>query len=397
MKIGIIWHSEFPWNRGIGALGKGLYNYGHQVVILAKKGKHEKKVENLEYCRIYRFPYLFDSKFYKLFSCHFPLNVLWVIFIIRTVRKEDLKVLIVRDLPLALPSILASKILGIPILWDIRENYPAMYKVKKKKNVLIDFLKNPFLAEKLENFCLKFVRHVFVNVEEQKDRLLKKGIEEEKITVTYNCVELDFISKALNLSKNFRVNNKDCICLLYIGSLDHRRGLENVIKAIPKVLEKKRNIIMNIVGEGFMKKKLEHLVKYYKLEKIIKFHSFYPPEKVPEIIYKHDIGIINHIISEHTNTTVPGKLYEFLACGKPVICSATKPMSRLIREIECGLIVKEGKVEEIAKAILKLIEDKKLREQMGRNGQQAILTKYNWDRQMEKIMSVIRNFYVNYN
>jgi glycosyltransferase involved in cell wall biosynthesis len=62
---------------------------------------------------------------------------------------------------------------------------------------------------------------------------------------------------------------------------------------------------------------------------------------------------------------------------KPIIASNCKPQQNLIEKHNCGLIFNNTK--EFHDAIVKLLEDRQLREEMGENGRQAIMKEYNTD------------------
>ena len=123
MRIAIICHCRFPWNRGIGRLARTLHEQGHQVHILTKTTS---KGTDYPYATIHAFPF-------ALLKSHMPFNFLWALWIIRVCLRQKIDLLIVRELPLALQSYLAAKIMRKPILMDMREHYPAAGKAWGKK------------------------------------------------------------------------------------------------------------------------------------------------------------------------------------------------------------------------------------------------------------------------
>lgn len=63
--------------------------------------------------------------------------------------------------------------------------------------------------------------------------------------------------------------------------------------------------------------------------------------------------------------------------GKPVIVSNAKPVERIVREEQCGIVYQEQDSEDLARAIVTL-EPESIRTAMGRRGRDAIARKYNW-------------------
>jgi hypothetical protein len=64
---------------------------------------------------------------------------------------------------------------------------------------------------------------------------------------------------------------------------------------------------------------------------------------------------------------------------KPVIVSDCTPLSRIVRDADCGLIFQSNNVEDFIIQVKKLYNDPEMRERFGENGYKAVHNKYNWD------------------
>ena len=81
-----------------------------------------------------------------------------------------------------------------------------------------------------------------------------------------------------------------------------------------------------------------------------------------------------------SNTDCFGIVYlEAWASGKPVIACKNTPQETIIRHEIDGLLVEYQNKKELAEAIIKLLKDENLKQQMGQNGKQILRTKYHWD------------------
>jgi glycosyltransferase involved in cell wall biosynthesis len=78
--------------------------------------------------------------------------------------------------------------------------------------------------------------------------------------------------------------------------------------------------------------------------------------------------------------------------GKPIIASNCKPQQVLIEKHKCGLIFKNQ--AELRDAIIKLLNDKPLREEMGENGRKAVLKEYNSETIKENLISLYNELYL---
>ena len=69
---------------------------------------------------------------------------------------------------------------------------------------------------------------------------------------------------------------------------------------------------------------------------------------------------------------LPTKLFEYQACGKPIICCSEGEPAKYIKHTESGLVVKPGDPEALTQAIVKLYKNRKLVYELGLNGQRYV-------------------------
>jgi len=89
------------------------------------------------------------------------------------------------------------------------------------------------------------------------------------------------------------------------------------------------------------------------------------------------------------------KIYEYLACEKPVVASDISGIGDLLRDSNSGLSFTPDNPEELSKAIIKLLGDKQLRDKMGKNGRKLMVNNYSWEHTARKMIEVFRNLLVN--
>src|SRR5699024_9994155 len=84
----------------------------------------------------------------------------------------------------------------------------------------------------------------------------------------------------------------------------------------------------------------------------------------------------------------PTKVYENMAAGLPVVVSDYPFMRRSVQEDGFGVTVDPADVQAIAKAIQTVLGDAYAAKQMGENGRRAVLNKYNWGIEQEKLFAL---------
>lgn len=218
------------------------------------------------------------------------------------------------------------------------EDYPAMWfdvirdKWFKPSNYIF---KNPLMGRLLESYCIRNVSHIFVVVEESKNRLLNTG-SNKNITVVSNSPLLDNFS-ATPIAKNRFCWDRN-IVLSYVGYVNKARGLDLVISSLPALLKRFNNICFVIAGDGKYINQLKSLAKKLGITKHVIFLGWVTFTDIPYIISASDICVIPHWATSHKNTTIPNKLFDYMASCKPVVVSDAKPLKRIVEAENCGLV-----------------------------------------------------------
>jgi glycosyltransferase involved in cell wall biosynthesis len=120
------------------------------------------------------------------------------------------------------------------------------------------------------------------------------------------------------------------------------------------------------------------------------FHTYVPHKLIPEFIRESYIGIGPLRLSPVNYYTIPTKILEYFACGKPVVSS---PLSRdILTDESTGFVVKDVSPRNIAEKLSILIEDEKLTYHMGKNARQLAVERFDWKRIIDQIEKEIRTF-----
>ena len=86
------------------------------------------------------------------------------------------------------------------------------------------------------------------------------------------------------------------------------------------------------------------------------------------------------------------KLWEYLACGRPVIATAGPGYGDLIESVGAGRSVKPGDAASLAHALISLLTvDERVRREMGERGRQAVLKAHTWAARAEQLESLLIN------
>lgn len=387
-----IWDSDYPWDVRVEKICDSLTGAGHEVHLVCRNTKGRKRYEYSNGIHIHRLPaFRFLG---SLLSFPFFLNPVWLFNIFRVVKDNKIDLLIVRDLPMALAAIIIGKMKGVPIVLDMAECYPELIKAVwkfepfKLQNVVV---RNPLLGEIIEKLTLSATDHVFVVVEESRKRLIQKGVLPSKITIVSNTPVMQRFTNANATFPGLLASHKGKLILLYVGFLNFPRGVDTVVKAMREFVSMNDQVYLLLIGTGTAEKYLKDLVLNLNLEKYIGFGGWIENKYIPEYVASSDICIVPHYKCGHWNNTIPNKLFDYMATGKPVLVSDVPPMKRIVEDANCGLVYEDTNSHSLASKLLSL-QDPELRRKLGLNGTAAVKTQYNWDKDATRLIDSLTVF-----
>lgn len=159
---------------------------------------------------------------------------------------------------------------------------------------------------------------------------------------------------------------------VYAGLHGLAQGLDQVLLALHKV---PADVEINItfVGDGPEKKRLIQIARELNLERVLFLESV-PKKRMPEILSVADVILVP--LKIQLTGAVPSKLYEAMAMGKPVILIAASEAACIVNDADCGIVVQPGDVEGLLSAMMELKSNPEKCRQMGINGRQAAVQKY---------------------
>ncbi len=247
----------------------------------------------------------------------------------------------------------------------------------------------------------KFIsRDLFRNVDSvvavthgiKREVIVRYGVKSDKIFVIQNGANINlFKSMSRSLCREkFGLNQSDkYVC--FIGNLAPWQGVENLVKASPLIFEKEMKVRFLIVGDGILGETLRIMVKEINMDERFHFLGKIPYENVPFIINASDVCVAPFIRRRNEKIGLsPLKIYEYLACGRPVVASDIEGVGDFLLETGSGITVEPENYEALAQGIIELLHKEEVRKVMGRNGRDAVVKEHSWDSVAEKVVEVCK-------
>lgn len=261
------------------------------------------------------------------------------------------------------------------------------FRNRGKSEFVIMILK---IAEKMNLRLSKAIVCVTEGIKRELHRRYK--VPEGKMYVVPNGVNPDIFRPLDKQECRQRIElDEDAFYVGFVGSFAPWQGIDTLLEAA-KIVKKKGydNIRYILVGDGEMLSELKRMVKEYNLHKEVIFYGRVPYKKVPIYINSVVVVVVPKTQRNKIIGLSPLKLYEYLACAKPVIGSRINGLTEVIEEGNCGYICEPDDPLDLASKIIQAYNERHLLEEMGKNGRILVENKYSWMATAEKVSEVLR-------
>lgn len=292
----------------------------------------------------------------------------------------------VHDLPLAKVGVEFKKNYGVKFVLDLHENWPAYLRVSHHANTFLGrMLSSNAQWEKYERFYCQNADGVICVIDEAKERIEDLGIESKKVFRIANYPVLSDFDNTVAIP----LSNEKPI-LFYAGGIGEHRGLQYAVKALPSLVKHYPNIEFWILGKGNYKGVLENLALDLGVSKHVVFFGQVPYKTVLDSLNKCTLALIPHEKSDHTDTTIPHKLFQYMYAGKPVIASNCKPIERIVRDTQSGKTYQWNSPDDFANMVIESLENidlynaNEIRRQINEN--------YNWEHEANALCNLYKGF-----
>lgn len=190
------------------------------------------------------------------------------------------------------------------------------------------------------------------------DKLSRKG---QPSTIISNGINLEeYKVKSLgDFNERYGIPDGK-IKLLYVGRLMPEKSVDTLIKALPHIIEKHKNVHLMLVGGGYQRQKLEKMAQTLGLAKHVTFLGMVSDEDKVLAYNAGDIFILPSLAELEGMVVL-----EAIACGKPIIISDAKMSASRFFVNGNGFLFKTEDHQHLAEQVSKLIADEELRKKLG--------------------------------
>jgi colanic acid biosynthesis glycosyl transferase WcaI len=304
------------------------------------------------------------------------------------VRRNDVLFLRLPPLQLGVTGILGKKWRKAKVLLNVQDIHPDL-------SIESGLLRNPQAikqALKFEKWIYDHSENILVISQGFKDNLVGKGVPGKKVDIIPNWVDTGFLKpfpKDNPLARKYNLMDK--FVIMYSGtiSISSINTLENIMECA-SILKKNKKFVFVIVGEGLKKPELKAKAESLKLDNVL-FLPFQPYEDLPALLGCSDVLLVP-LDKEKSLLSVPSKLYNFMAAGRPIMGLAHKDseVRALIEETGCGVCVSPEDIPAIAAALEDLEGNRERSSAMAENARKYAVEHYAKDQVLEGLDRLIK-------
>lgn len=295
--------------------------------------------------------------------------------ILLTSIKIDANIYHIHDIDLIFVGFLLKIITCKKIIYDVHEDYPEVIYSREwvSQNLKIPF---SFIINIIEKGISLFFDYIIVTTPEigYKFKLNKKVI----IIKNYPSVDL------CNLRSTPK--NQNNWTLVYIGGIERIRGIKEIIQSL-KILNTNNKVKLKLIG-SFTERDFEEEVRNMPEWTMVEYLGKLNLELVYEELLNCDIGLVCLYNIPRFRTSIPVKLFEYLAFGLPVIAANFPSWKVIIEDNICGICIDIIEPNIIADAVCKVIQNPVTFRTMRKNAISNIRKKYNWENEQEKLIRI---------
>lgn len=207
------------------------------------------------------------------------------------------------------------------------------------------------------------------------------GTSKGNVKIIPNGVDPDLFINLPDKPK-FKIADNDKV-VFFIGRLVPEKGVWHLIKAFPQVLYKVPDAKLYIGGKGPMKYTLDKLALELDIADRIFYTGFLKEDMRNYLYHKAKVAVFPSLYEPFGIVAL-----EAMATNTPVIVGDVGGLAEIVQDGVNGLKVKAGSIDELAKAIIKLLSDADVASSLVQNGCNTIKNIYSWDAIAESTIDV---------
>jgi len=241
-------------------------------------------------------------------------------------------------------------------------------------------------------YAYRHADRIIANSEFTRSELLALGVAPERITVIHPGVDIQRFRPGLpceDLRRSLGLTPPDRL-VLSVGRLSRRKGFDHLIRAAARLREARRAPHVAIIGIGEDRDYLQGVVRECGMEARVHLLGHVAPEDLPRWYNACDAFAMPNREIDGDNEGFGMVFLEAAACGKPVVAGRDGGTGSAVLHGITGLRVDGASVEEIARALERLLFAAGDAGVMGWNALERARREFTWESVAQRTSALSR-------
>jgi glycosyltransferase involved in cell wall biosynthesis len=283
----------------------------------------------------------------------------------RTIKEKNIDVVLLYSVPTnGLQTISAARKYGIPVVF---RSIDILYK-------LVTYPALRPITKLLEKKVYSSVDAILAITPNHVRYVVSLGAAESKVKLLLMPIDTSIFHPSdgySEIKQKWGITAKDRV-VVFIGTLFPFTGLDGFLREIPRIIARIPEARLLIVGDGPQRPVLERIIAELRLEKQVTITGFQPYQTMPQYINLADVCINPFLDTVSTHDIFPGKIIQYLACGRATVATPLLGITCLAPDESCGIIYTSTPIE-MAEKVADLLGSEEPRQKLGQAGLEYVL------------------------
>ena len=264
---------------------------------------------------------------------------------------------------------LLGRILSVPVMLEINDSPHQAYAsiTNTFKRTVVHFI------DKISFHLSDHILPVTQKIAENMHTL--EGIPWDKLTVLPSGTNIDLFHPMDKRQCCLKLGFDELLIYIgFIGTFFRHQGIDTLIDTAPAIIQKYPEVRFLVLGDGPMRAAWSQKIDDNTLSAYFLFPGNVPYEEVPPYC-----GVMDVCVAPFLKEAVersPVKIFDYLACGKPVVATDVGETSGFFADSGAVMIVPPEDPAALAQGLNRLLENETLRAEMGNRGRAFIIGRY---------------------
>ncbi len=192
------------------------------------------------------------------------------------------------------------------------------------------------------------------------------------------------------LKPALRQNGARAPVIGFVGGLRPWHGVEILPELLARLQKRHPGTRLVIAGDGQLRGELERAFVKRGLERLVTITGLLLHEEVPAVIRTFDVALAPYPKHDHDFYFSPLKLFEYMACGIPVVAANLGQIAETVRHGKTGLLYPPGNLNALTASCERLLDDEPLRWQLGAAAAKLVHDKFTWDGNAARVVALAK-------